>query len=105
MASAVAEPALSSRSTQRRPLSERVTASADDEEQWSFLFRTEGAVNLLYCPWSATEDYEFDGDIEGLDLPWSPDRRRLIEDGEATPDDEELRQWQRAKALELAGGA
>jgi hypothetical protein len=39
--------------------SERLYATADDEEQWSFLFRTRGAVSYLYCPWSVTEDWEF----------------------------------------------
>jgi hypothetical protein len=28
---------------------DRLLASADDEEQWSFVFRTEGAVSALYC--------------------------------------------------------
>jgi hypothetical protein len=50
---------------------ERLDATADDDEQWSFLFRTNGATDLLYCPWSVTEDWEFDGETEGLRLHWS----------------------------------
>ena len=81
---------------------ERRNASAADVEQWSFLFRTEGAVEFSYCPWSETEDLEFDGSIDGLDLPWSPDRIRLINSGEADPDEDELIQWQQAKCGKLA---
>jgi hypothetical protein len=43
---------------------ERLEASSDDQEQWSFLYRTEGAVGLDCCPWTTTEDWEFDGEIE-----------------------------------------
>jgi hypothetical protein len=46
---------------------ERLEATAKDDEEWSFLFRTPGAVSLLFCPWSVTDDWEFDGTIEGLE--------------------------------------
>jgi hypothetical protein len=64
---------------------ERLLASADDDEQWSFLFRTKGAVSLLYRPWSVTEHWEFDGETEGLELPWPSERLNLITRGEADP--------------------
>ena len=69
---------------------ERLYATADDDEPWSFVFRTDGAFCLFYCPWSETEDWEFDGEIEGLGLPWSPERLKLIKRGEADPTEEEL---------------
>jgi hypothetical protein len=84
---------------------ERLDATADDEEQWSFLFRTRGSVDFLYCPWSVTEEWEFDGETEGLDLPWSPARMELIRRGEADPNEEELHQWRRAKCRKLAPGS
>jgi hypothetical protein len=83
---------------------ERLAATADDVEQWSFLFRTEGAVSLIYCPWSATEDMDFDGDVDGLVLPWTPERLDLIKRGEADPDEEELRQWRQAMCRQMADG-
>ena len=76
---------------------ERLYATADDDEPWSFVFRTDGALSMNYCPWSETEDWEFDGEIEGLGLPWSPERLKLIKRGEADPTEEELHQWRRAK--------
>jgi len=69
---------------------ERLYATADDDEPWSFVFRTDGALSMNYCPWSETEDWEFDGEIEGLGLPWSPERLKLIKRGEADPTEEEL---------------
>ena len=54
--------------------SERLAATADDEERWSYLFRTEGSIGLVLCPWSTTEDWEFDGKVDDLDLPWSKSR-------------------------------
>jgi hypothetical protein len=83
----------------------RLDATADDDEQWSFLFRTDGCVGYLYCPWSATEDWDFDGTIEGLDLPWSAERLNLIKDGKADPTENELRQWRQAKCRSLASGS
>lgn len=79
---------------------ERLEVTADDEERWSFLFRTEGAVDFIYCPWEEVE--EFDGDVEDLDLPWSPERLELIEEGEAEPTEQELAEWRRAKCQQLA---
>src|SRR5262245_18549363 len=48
------------------------------------------------------QDWEFDGEIEGLGLPWSPERLELIKRGEADPTEEELHQWRRAKCRKLA---
>jgi hypothetical protein len=83
---------------------EGLAASADDEEEWSFLFRTQGAVSLIYYPWSEVEDLEFDGGVDGLDLPWTPERLDLIKRGKAAPDEEELRQWREATCRQLAAG-
>jgi hypothetical protein len=29
---------------------EGLNSTADDEERWSYFFRTEGSVDLFYCP-------------------------------------------------------
>ena len=60
---------------------ERLYATADAEEPWSLVFRTDGALCMSYCPWSETEDCEFDGEIEGLGLPWSPERLEASQSG------------------------
>jgi hypothetical protein len=84
---------------------ERLNATADDEEPWSFCFRTEGCVGLLYCPWSETEDWEFDGETKGLDLSWSAERLDRISRGEDDPTHEELQQWRRAKWRKLTASS
>ena len=81
---------------------QRLEATADDDEQWSFCFRTEGSAGFTYCPWSETADLDFDGNIEGLSLPWSPERRDLISSGQSEPNDEELRQWREAECRQRA---
>ena len=60
---------------------ERLNATADDDEQWSYAWTGEGAVNFLYCPWSQFEHEEFDGWVSDLNLPWSEARLRQIENG------------------------
>jgi hypothetical protein len=80
-----------------------VKGSRDHEEQWSFLFRTEGAVSYMFFPLSGLDDWEFDGDLDGLDIPWSAKRIEEIEDG-ADLNDVELEQWRWAKCLALADG-
>jgi hypothetical protein len=84
---------------------DRLLASADDEEQWSFVFRTEGAVSVLYCPWSVAEEWEFDGQTEGLGLQWAPERQKVLKLGQAEPTEEELRQWRKALCRYLADGS
>src|SRR5947208_10186242 len=61
-------------------------ATANDEEPWSFLFRTEGAVGGLFYPFSGVDDDLFDGEA-----------------GEDAPSEEELRQWQKEKAEQQVG--
>ena len=51
-------------------------ATANDEEPWSFLFRTEGAVGGLFYPLSGVEDYPFDGEAGG-DSPTEEELRQL----------------------------
>jgi len=69
---------------------ERLEASANDEERWSYAWGGEGSVNLSYCQW--LEHDEFDGTVRGLNLPWTPGRINEIERG-ADLDETELRQW------------
>ncbi|HWK67483.1 MAG TPA: hypothetical protein VNS34_21355 [Rhizobiaceae bacterium] len=77
---------------------QRLQATRLHEEQWSFLFRTEGSLGLVYCPWSVLDDWEFDGDLDDLELPWSDER---IEEGD-DPTEAELAEWRRAKCRQLA---
>jgi len=84
---------------------ERLMATANDEEQWSFCFRTEGAVSAIYCPWQVGEDAALDGEIEGLDLPWTPERLDLIKRSQADPTEKELRQWAEAYCRKMVTDA
>lgn len=70
---------------------ERVDATADDHDRWSYAWGRNGSVCLSYCMWSEHE--EFDGDTNGLENLWSKDRLGLIDAGDAEPDEDELRQW------------
>jgi hypothetical protein len=83
---------------------QRLQATRLDEEQWSFLFRTEGSLGLVYCPWPVLDDWEFDGDLDGLELPWSDERIEEIEEGD-DPTEAELAEWRRAKCRQLADGS
>ncbi|MER9580474.1 hypothetical protein [Mesorhizobium sp. M0276] len=68
-------------------------ATRDDEERWPFLFQTEGAVGYLFCPFPEVE--AFDGDLEGLNLAWKPERVAQIDDG-GDLTSVEFAEWQRA---------
>jgi hypothetical protein len=81
---------------------ERLRATADDG--WSFL-TSEGAVDLACCPWQEVEYEEFDGDVEGMDILWKPERLKLIERGESDPDEEELLQWRREQQRQRVSSA
>lgn len=83
---------------------ERLLASGDGDEKWSFLFRTVGSAGLICCRWVTTEDWEFDGEIAGLSLPWPQGRLgQIAANSEFTTD--ELVQWRRAKCQQLAAGS
>jgi hypothetical protein len=79
-------------------------ATANGDEPWSFLFRTEGAENFLYCPWSWTAEDEFDGEVDQFNLPWSTERKNSLSAGGAEPTELELRQWREAKCRWAACG-
>jgi hypothetical protein len=81
---------------------QRLNATAHHEERWSFAWGSKGAVCLSYCPWSELEDWDFDGTIEGLDLPWGKKRLELISSGEVNPNKNEMRQWREAMCRRLA---
>jgi hypothetical protein len=81
---------------------QRLMATADDaNDPWSFLYRTEGSNNVGYCSWDAGDSAMFDRDLEGLDLPWTPERLDLIKRGEAEPTQEEARQWVEAHCRKM----
>ena len=82
----------------------RLRRTANDSERWSFAYRTEGAEGFIYCPWSTTIDWEFDGGVDGLELPWSADRKEKIASGNNDPTELELRQWREAKCRWAARG-
>lgn len=89
----------------RRFALEQAEATASDDEQYSFLFRTPGATDFAYCPYWVTEDWEFDGAIEGLSLPWDQKRIDTLQNSDAELTPEELRQWRRAKCRTVAAGS
>lgn len=95
---------IAKRSTLETLARQGLAATASDDEQWSYLFRTKGSLELVYCPWSVVEDWEFDGDLDGLELPWSDERINEIEDGD-DPTDAELQEWRRATCRQLADGS
>jgi hypothetical protein len=78
-------------------------ASRNHDEAWSFLFQTEGAVSYNYFPLSGLDCWEFDGDLDGLELAWPAERIEEIVEG-ADPDEKELDQWRWAKCRSLADG-
>ena len=84
---------------------DRLMETADDDERWSFLFRTNGSKSFLYYPWHLAQDRDFDGDLENLDLPWTEERRAAIARGDADPNNEEMNQWRQAKCRYLAAGS
>ena len=85
---------------------ERLYATADDEEQWSFLIRTKGSMDYLYYPWSEAEYMEFDpDDLEDRGLLWSEERLKELADGTAEPTEEELQQWRVTRCYELANAS
>jgi hypothetical protein len=67
------------------------------DDQWSFLFCTEGSISFVYSPWERYEDEDFDGEVDLFDLPWSLERRQALRSGPENPTAEELRQWREAK--------
>jgi hypothetical protein len=79
---------------------ERLRASAEDHDEWSYAWGRAGSVVLSYCFWSAFE--EFDGYTEGLDQVWTKDRFDLISRGDADLNEDELRQWQEIRCREVA---
>jgi hypothetical protein len=89
----------------RRIAVERLRATADDTEPWSFLFRTEGAEGFHYCPWSWTSEEDFDGEVDIYDLPWPLERKALIRAGLSDPTGIELEQWREAKCRWAANGS
>ena len=84
---------------------QQLEATRDDEEQWSFLFRTPGSTSLAYCAYSVTEDEAFDGELEGLDLPWEQARIDHVAGGGVELTSDELHQWRRAKCRLMSRGS
>jgi hypothetical protein len=46
--------------------------------------------------WAEYEDKEFDGGVDQLDLPWTPERKDELTSGRANPTAKELQQWREA---------
>lgn len=78
----------------------------DDEEPWSFVYRTPGALGGTWYAWERTddvvaEDWVFD-DLVGR---WPPDRLEQVRTGEQEPTDEEWHQIREAMCRLLANNA
>ncbi|TPN41376.1 hypothetical protein [Mesorhizobium sp. B1-1-6] len=71
----------------------RATATRNNDERWSFLFRTQGRIGYFFCPFPAVD--QFDGDLEGLNLSWKSRRVAQIDAG-ADLTSEEYGEWRRA---------
>jgi hypothetical protein len=84
---------------------DQLERSRHDEEQWSFLFRTPGAIDLLYCPWTVVADWEFDGDLSLIADQLSNDRRQRIEKGVELLNEAELVLLRKRKCEEYANGS
>lgn len=85
---------------------EQLEATRNDDESFSFLFRTEGSFSVSYCDHSTVEELDSVGDLEVLDLPWDKARIEFLmnSDAEPTPADltpEELRQWRYARCRRI----
>lgn len=88
---------------------EQLEATRNDDEAFSFLFRTEGSFSVLYCDHATVEELDSLDDLEGLDLPWDKARIEALmnSDAEPTPADltpEELRQWRHARCQRIVRG-
>jgi hypothetical protein len=60
---------------------ERLFATKDDEEQWSFLFRTKEHRTFYFIPHDQTDSYDFDPDyydINNSNLDWSLERKQEL---------------------------
>ena len=85
---------------------ERLNATANDEEEWSFLFRTKGSMDYLYYPWSEAEYLMFEPDgLEGRGLLWSEKRLKELAEETAQPTEEELQQWRVTECYRLANAS
>ena len=89
----------------RKHAAEQLERSRHDEEQWSFLFRTPGAIGFLYCPWTVVEDWEFEGDLSLIADQLSTDRRQRIERGVDSLTEAELLRLRKRKCEEYAAGS
>ena len=66
-----------------------------ESDRWSFL---SSDIAIGYCPFVDASLENFNGEIEGLGLPWSQKRIDAIESGEEEPNQIELQQWVNAHA-------
>lgn len=82
---------------------DRAYATADDEEEWSFLFNTIGSIGDVYMPWSEVEDLEFDPVEYGYsNLDWTEARKAALADGSVEPTKEEIEEWRIGQCYWLA---
>ena len=71
----------------------RLYATKDDEEEWSYLFRTEGSGCVLWYPSEKVEDEDFYWEAREMEGLWSKERIEAIGAGRATPNGDELKIW------------
>jgi hypothetical protein len=77
--------------------------TGDDEEKWSFLFRTKGSRDYVWCAWEEVQDEEYDGDPSILEDRLSPERLEELEKG-GNLTEAELELWRRATCEGYADG-
>lgn len=77
---------------------ERLSESAEHEEQWDLLFRTPGSKEIIYIPHDSVRDWDFEPEEWG----WygiGESRQAAILSGER-PTEEEIKAWKLARASE-----
>lgn len=84
-----------------------LAATADAEEQWSFLFRTEGSLEFCYYILDDLEMLDFDpDDIDAETLAWTHEQVKDLQNEARLPNARELYEWRLEKArLLMADGS
>lgn len=78
---------------------QRLHASKNGDEEWSFLFRTPGSFDIYYVPHSEIDSWDFDQDWGELEeLHWTKERWQQLLNEDQEPTAEELIKWRKAVA-------
>jgi hypothetical protein len=77
----------------------RLAESENDEEEWSFVFRTPGSEKRWYFSVDEIDGWEFEPEMTDFPgLTWAKERKEMLSSCEDDPTESELNEWQIAKA-------